>query len=152
MYTLLLPLLFLFGYFAPSPAPIELKGYFNCRSSLVEETGDGMTCYARTQRDCRNGTVVLAFEKRRHRNLRNGFEIVDTVHVQAAEPHRAVEITRCTAAGQSRQYFVLFDAALSGAHPYLSHLMRVWGVNAQNRLVSVPAKTLQCLNEDYEGN
>ena len=153
MHTLLLPLLLLFGYLAPSPAPIELKGYFRCRGVLMDGTGDALTCYAPTQRDCNAGTVILAFEKRRSQPGEKAvFAIVDTVQVRAAAPRRVVEITRCNAAGKSRQYFVVFDAAASGAQAHLSHLARAWGVNAQDHLAPVAVKSIQCMNEDFMGD
>ncbi|MCI1187018.1 hypothetical protein MON38_06275 [Hymenobacter sp. DH14] len=150
MKILLLPLALLLGYAAPKPPRIQLKGYFSCQSSLIASTGDALTCYARTQRECRNGEVVLAFEKRLgKRDAKAVFGIVDTIHVRTATPGRYLTITSCTTAGgQPRQYFVLFrsDAA---SKEYLGSIIRVWGVNAQNQLVTVPVKNIKCLNDDY---
>ena len=149
MKMLLLPLALLLGYGANPPAPIQLKGYFCCQGSLLEETGDAMSCYARTQRDCRNGTVILAFEKRRSpRNEKAVFEITDTVHVKTAVPARCLALTTCTTGpGKPRHYFVLF-ASDTNNKKCLPHIRRAWGVNAQNHLIAVPVATIKCLNED----
>ena len=148
---LLLPLIFLVSSGTPRPPRILLTGYFACRSSLLGETGNALVCYAKTQGECRNGTLVLAFEKRvPSPNSQIHYEIVDTAHVTTAVPGREVDITYCsTARDRPRQYFVLFKWTAASGKQHLSNLQRAWGVNAQDRLVKVPVKALQCLNNDY---
>ena len=149
MKILLLPLALLLGYVAKPTAPIQLKGYFNCRAALLD-SGDALASFARTQRDCRNGEVVLAFEKRiSKRDEKAVFEITDTVHVHTSNPARYLALTTCTTnAGKPRHYFVLFKADAT-SKKYLRNIARVWGLNAQNQLVAVPVTTIKCLNDDY---
>lgn len=151
MRLLFLPLIFLLGSSAPRPPRIVLAGYFACRSSLLEESGNALVCYAKTQDACRNGTLILAFEKRvSSANDRPRYEIIDTVHVTTAVPSREADITYCsTASGKRRQHFVLFKWVPAPEKQYLPHIRRAWGVNAQNHLVEVPVRTIQCLNNDY---
>lgn len=150
MKLLLLPLALLLGHPTPNPPKITLKGYFACQSHLIEATGDALITYARTQRDCRNGEVILAFEKNlSKRNERAVFEIVDTVHIKTTAASNTLYITSCTAAnGKTQQYFVLANHTADNPKQ-LRSIRRVWGVNAQNQLVPVPAKTIKCLNPDY---
>jgi hypothetical protein len=150
MRLLLLPLLFLLGSSAPPPR-IVLPGYFACRSSLLEESGHALVCYAKTQQECRNGSLILAFEKRVSSPPdRARYEIVDTVRVTTAVSSREVDITYCsTVSGKRRQYFVLFKGVPAAQNQYLPQLRRAWSVNAQDHLVEVPVRTLQCLNNDY---
>jgi hypothetical protein len=144
MKTLLLSFALLVGYAPPKPAPIDLKGYFTCRASLDEQTGGVLTCYAATQLTCQQGTIVLAYQKSRTS------AIVDTVHVKAAGDSRWVSTASCTVTGgKPRQYFVLFKNTDPSEAQYLHHILRVWGVGAQGKLVEVPAKTIKCLNDDY---
>ena len=149
----LLPLFFLSSG-APRPPRIVLPGYFTCQSVLLEESGNALVCYAKTQRACRNGPLVLAFEKRMSpRTDRTRFEIVDTVRVTTAVPARELAITFCsTATGKPRQYFVLYKWVPAANKRHLPHPRRAWEVNAQGRLVEVPVKTLRCLNNDYGAN
>jgi len=144
MKALLLSLALLTGYVPGKPAPIELKGYASCRASLDEATGGVLTCFAATRLTCRQGTVILAYQKKPQG------AIVDTVHVQAAGDNRWVSIARCTGAdGKPREYFLLFKKIDPSEAHYLQHVLRVWGVSAQGQLVEVPAKTVKCLNDDY---
>lgn len=145
---LLLPVALLTGYSPQKPAPIELKGYFTCQASLVKETGGALACYAASQHDCQRGNVVLAYEQ--GRGTAAGVRIVDTVQVQTKGVNRWVSIVDCTVAGgKRRQYFALFKKTDSASAQYLHHLLRVWGVSAQGKLVEVPAKTVKCLRDDY---
>jgi hypothetical protein len=135
----------------PVKAPlIELKGYFACLGSLLLPAGNtSLACYASTQRSCRNGVLVLAYEKRVNKSTeKTRFAIVDTVRLHVSAPRHEVMITSCSgASGKTSQYFVLFQADESGSK-YLHAVQRVWGVSAQGQLVEVPAKTLKCLNQD----
>ena len=151
---LLFLLLFLFGSGAPRPPRIVLPGYFSCHSALLEASGNGLACYARTQQQCRTGPRVLAFEQRvSSRTDRARFAIADTVRVPAQAPGREIAITYCaTATGKPEQYFVLYNRVPAADKRYLHHPQRAWGVNAQGRLVEVPVKTLRCLNNDYGAN
>ncbi|MBF9140067.1 hypothetical protein [Hymenobacter properus] len=153
MLILLLPLLSLFNFSTPHSAPIELKGYFRCRESLIEGTQDALVCYAPTQGGCNAGRVILAYERRHSQAGRKPmFDIADTVQVRVSAQRRAVAIARCTAGGKSRQYFVVFDATATGARPHLSHIVQAWGVNTKGRLTPVAVKTIQCANEDFSSN
>lgn len=145
----LLPLCLL-GSRAPRPARILLPGYFSCQSALLEESGHALACYAKTQQQCRNGHLVLSFEKRvPARTARIQWAIVDTVHITTAGPGCALTISYCASpTGKPRQYFVLYKWA-SADKRYLSEPRRAWGVNAQDHLVEVPVKNLRCLNNDY---
>lgn len=150
MRLLLLPMLLLLGS-SPPPPRIVLPGYFACRSSLLEESGYALVCYAKTQQECRNGTLILAFEKRvSSPHARPRYEIVDTVRVTTAVPSREADITYCsTLSGKRRQYFVLFKREPAAEKQYLPLVRRAWSVNAQDHLVEVPVRTLRCLNNDY---
>jgi hypothetical protein len=75
---------------------------------------------------------------------------VDTVHVTAAGDNRWVSIANCVGtSGKPRQYFVLFKKTDSSEAHYLHHVLRVWMVSTQGKLVEVPTKTVKCLNDDY---
>ncbi|OWP61542.1 hypothetical protein CDA63_18945 [Hymenobacter amundsenii] len=147
---LLLPLFFLTSGTPRSPR-IVLPGYFTCRGALMLESGNGLSCYAKTQAACQNGQLVLAFERRLSpRTARARFEIADTVHLRVAAPQRQVDITYCSAAtGKPRQYFVLYKRVPAAEKRYLPYPLRAWGVSAQGHLVEVPVKSLRCLNNDY---
>lgn len=152
MNLLLLPLTLWLGNLVVPAPPIELKGYFTCRASLLLPQASqkaALACYAKTQRHCQDGTVILAYEKRLAGSTsRPQYQIADTVQLQVA-PTQYLTIARCTT-GQRKptQYFVLCQADALG-HKYLRQVLRVWGVNAQGQLVEVPAKTVQCLNADF---
>lgn len=151
MRVLLLLPLFFFSSGAPRPPRIALPGYFSCRSALVLASGNALACYAKTQAECRNGQLVLAFEKRvSARTDRPRFEIVDTVRVTTAAPGREIDVTYCSmATGKPQQYFVLYKRVPAADKRNLPYVRRAWGVNAQDHLVEVPVKTLRCLNNDY---
>ncbi|WBA44001.1 hypothetical protein [Hymenobacter canadensis] len=148
---LFLLILFYLNSGAARPPRIVLPGYFSCQGALLEESGNSLACYAKTQAECRNGQLVLAFEKRLSaRTDRARFEIIDTVHVRTAVPGREVHITYCsTATGKPRQYFVLYKWVPAADKRYLPYPRRAWGVNAQGQLVEVSVKSLRCLNNDY---
>lgn len=147
----MLPLAFLLGCSAQSAPGIGLKGYFACQAALDEKTGDALACYARTQSGCRNGQVVLAFEKRlSRRDAKAVYQIVDTVHMSAAGPNEEVTLARCTAAdGEIHPYFVVFKPNAAPGQKYPANIRHVWGVSAQHKLVEMPLKTLRCLNDDF---
>lgn len=146
---LLLCICVLMGSSQGAPA-INLKGFFRCRESLLEENGNGLVCYAATQGDCRRGKVILAYEKLISKPEEHPiYKITDTVQVQVNDPTNDLSITRCTnAVGKSTQYFVLFKSDASGSK-YLRNIRRVWGYTAQGQLVEVSAKSVKCLNEDF---
>ncbi|GAB3590470.1 hypothetical protein [Hymenobacter daeguensis] len=150
MKLLLLPLAFLLHCFAPRPPRIDLSGYVVCQSAMMEASFDRLTTYARTQHDCRNGEVVLAFEKRLSKPTEKAeFEIADTVHVRMSAARQILHITTCKgSAGKPRLYFVLATDTPDNPR-YLRRIRRAWGLNAQHQLVPVPIKTIECLNPDY---
>jgi hypothetical protein len=129
---------------------IELKGHFSCMSSLLlPQQKAALTCYAQTQRNCQNGTVILAYEK--FRTLPSVLpqpQIVDTVQLQVT-PRQYLTIANCTTTpGKATQYFVLCTQDTLGKK-HLRNVLRVWGVNAQEKLVEVPVKAVTCLNDDF---
>jgi len=140
----------LFSYFTSLAPGIELTGYFSCAGSLLEETGDALSIYARTQRTCNKGEVILAAEKRLSSRAQKAvFTITDTLHLHLSA-NMQLAIARCTTtSGKTHQYFVLSRGTTASERQYLSNIKRVWGVNAQHRLVPVPVKTVKCLNNDY---
>ena len=150
---LLLLLLPLWLSHSPVPVPaIELKGYFACRASLLlpqPKQKAALACYARTQRNCQNGTVILAYEKLLPGSASQPLhQIADTVQLQVT-PTQYLTIARCTnVQGKATQYFVLCKADALGKK-HLRYVLRVWGLNAQEQLVEVPAKTVTCLNDDF---
>ncbi len=148
MKILVLLLAFLIEYPATKAPIIELKGYFSCRESiLMPNENAAFACYAPTQRNCQNGTVIMAYEKRVSQKAR--FAIIDTVQLTIRYPNNSLSISSCIdAKGKPKQYFVLCkDDALG--KKYLRNVLRVWGVNAQGQLVEVPVQTLKCLNDDF---
>jgi hypothetical protein len=129
---------------------IELKGYFTCQSSLLlPPQKAALTCYAQTQRKCQNGTLILAYEKfRALPSVLPQPQIVDTVQLQVTPKHYLTIATCATRQGKTTQYFVLGKQdALDNQH--LHHVLRVWGVNAQEQLVEVSAKAVTCLNDGF---
>ena len=151
MRVLFLLTLFCLSSGTPRPPRIVLPGYFSCQGALLQESGNALACYAKTQAECRNGQLVLAFEKRLSaRTARARFEIVDTVRVRTAVPGRRMDITYCsTATGKPQQYFVMYKWVPAADKRYLPHPRRAWGANTQGQLVEVPVKSLRCLNSDY---
>ena len=140
------------GYASLSSKPaIELPGYFSCRASLLTpDENAALACYAPTQRGCQQGKVVLAYERRLGPpSAKQPFTVVDTVQLTVRYQKTSLAIANCTAgADRPHQYFVLskYDAL---GQKYLRNVLRVWGVNAQGRLVEVPVKTIRCLNDDF---
>jgi hypothetical protein len=151
MKLYLLPLALGLGYSPPTTPVIELPGYFSCRASLLTTNQNAaFACYASTQQDCQKGAVILAYETRVGSLAGKGvFTIVDTVRLTLRYPNNNLSISSCAAgAGPPRQYFVLCkDDALG--KKYLRNVLRIWGVNAQGKLVELPVKTLRCLNDDF---
>jgi hypothetical protein len=149
MKLLLLPSVLWVSQAAVKPPAIELKGYFTCQSSLLPERKAAFTCYAQTQRHCQQGTVILAYET--FRTLPSVVpqpQIRDTVHLQVRPTHYLKIATCTTPQGKTTQYFVLGKPDASD-NKHLRHVLRVWGVNAQEQLVEVPVKTVRCLNDDF---
>lgn len=149
MKLLLLPLSLLLGYSPPKAPVITLMGYHACQGRLLESGQAAFSCYAPTQRGCQRGKVILASEKRvSTASEKTRFSIVDTVQLTLRAPN-SLAIARCTTAtGQPSTYFVLCTHDALGSK-YLRHVQRIWGVNKQGQLVEVPARTLQCLNDDF---
>jgi hypothetical protein len=151
MNLLLLPVaLWLSLAAVPKPA-IELKGHFlACQSSLLlPQRKAALTCYAQARRTCQNGTVILAYET--FRTLPSVLpqpQIRDTVHLQVTPRHYLTIATCTTPQGKTTQYFVLDKPDVSD-NKQLRHVLRVWGVNAKEQLVEVPAKTVTCLNDGF---
>jgi hypothetical protein len=150
MKLLLLPLAVWLSHSAVPAPPIELKGYFVCQSSLLlPQQKAALACYAQSQRTCQNGTVILAYEKLLPGSTSQPLhQIADTVQLQVT-PRQYLTIASCTnAQGKPTQYFVLCKADALGKK-HLRNVLRVWGLNAQEQLVEVPAKTVTCLNDDF---
>jgi len=149
--NLLLLLALLLGPPAPVAPIIRLEGYFSCQGGLLTPQGNAaFACYARTQHDCQNGTVILAYERRVSTPAeKTRFAIVDTVRLKIHYPTNSLSIGSCTdATGKLRKYFVLCGQDNLG-EKYLRHVLRVWGVDAQGHLVELPIKKLNCLNDDF---
>jgi hypothetical protein len=150
MNLLFLPFALWLSQTATKAPPIELKGYFTCQSSmLLPQQKAALTCYAQTQRKCQNGILILAYEK--FRTLPAVLpqpQIVDTVQLQVSLRHYLTIAICTTRQGKTTQYFVLCKQDALG-QKHLRHVLRVWGVNAQEQLVEVPAKTVTCLNDDF---
>ena len=151
MKLYLLPLALVLGNYPPTKQAIVLPGYFSCQASLLTQNQKAaFACYAPTQLGCQKGEVILAYETRGGSSVGAGpFTIVDTVRIRLRYPNNNLSISRCAAgAGAPRQYFVLCkDDALG--KKYLRNVLRIWGVNAQGKLVELPIKTLRCLNDDF---
>lgn len=150
MKNILLPVLVLLaGGFAATPPPIALKGYFACAGAVVEGTDKALSCYALTQRSCRNGTVVLAYEQLISKAKgRPTYRIVDTVNVQVNSAKQALEVTTCVdPSGKRRSYFVLISLKQPGE--YLRGIQRAWTYSAKDELTEVPLKMVKCINNDY---
>jgi hypothetical protein len=150
MNLFLLPFMLWVGHAAVKAPAIELKGYFTCQSSLLlPQQKAALTCYAQTQRNCQKGTVIIAYEK--FRTLPSVLpqpQIVDTVQLQVTPKHSLTIATCTTTQGKTTQYFVLYKPdALDKKQ--LHNVLRVWGVNAKEQLVEVPAKTVTCLNDGF---
>lgn len=150
MNLFLLPLALGLGS-PPNKPAITLPGYFSCQSSLLTATQNAVfACYAPTQRGCQEGPVILAYEKRGGSATGKGpFTIVDTVRLTLRSPLNNLTISSCAAGpGPQRQYFVLCKQDALGKK-YLRNVVRIWGLNAQGKLVELPIKTLKCLNDDF---
>jgi hypothetical protein len=152
MKMLVLPLALLLGYppvKAPTPV-IKLTSYFACTQSMLVPGKDAFCVYAPTQRECQNGTVVLAYEKwtgKAEHELR--YRIADTVQVSISATKNYLTIADCpNAMGKSKQYFVLCKHDALGGK-YLRSILHVWGLNAQGQLVEFPLKTIKCLNDNF---
>jgi hypothetical protein len=151
MNLLLLPVALWLSLAAVKTPVIELKGhFFSCQSSLLlPQRKAALTCYAQARRTCQNGSVVLAYEK--FRTLPSVLpqpQIVDTVQLQLTPKHFLTIATCTTTQGKTTQYFVLCKSdALDKKQ--LRNVLRVWGVNAKEQLVEVPAKTVRCLNDGF---
>lgn len=145
----LLGVVLLAGGFAPPPPLIKLSGYFACAGAVIEGTDKALSCYALTQRSCRNGTAVLAYEQLAGKAKgRPTYRIVDTVNVKVNSAKQALEITTCVdPSGKRRQYFVLISLKQPGE--YLRSIQRAWTYNAKDELTQVPLKMVKCLNNDY---
>lgn len=150
MNLLFLPLALWLGHAAVQAPAIELKGYFTCQSSLLlPQQKAALTCYAQTQRKCQNGTLILAYEKfRTLPSVLSQSQIMDTVQLQVIPRHYLTIATCTTMQGKTTQYFVLCKQDALQKH--LRHVLRAWGVNAQEQLVEVPTKAVACLNDDFE--
>lgn len=151
MKLYLLPLALGLGQSPPTKSVIVLPGYFSCQGSLLTPNQNAaFTCYAPTQRGCQKGAVILAYETRVGSPTGKGsFTIADTIRLTLRYPNNNLSISSCAAGtGPPRQYFVLCkDDALG--KKYLRNVLRIWGVNAQGKLVELPVKTLRCLNDDF---
>jgi hypothetical protein len=110
MKLLFLPLSLSLSYPpARVPAPtIKLKGNFACSQSVLVPGKDILSWYAPTQRECQNGAVVLAYEKRLSRASQEPrYEITGTMQVKLSSAKNFLMIAGCTnATGKSKQYFV----------------------------------------------
>ena len=150
MNLLFLPFALWLSHPATTAPAIKLTGYFTCQSSLLlPPQKAALTCYAQTQRTCQKGTVILAYEK--FRTLPSVLpqpQVVDTVQLQVTSRHYLTIATCTTTKGKTTQYFVLCKQDALG-QKHLRRVLRVWGVNAQEQLVEVPAKTVTCLNDNF---
>jgi hypothetical protein len=150
MNLLLLPFALWVAHAAVKAPTIELKGYFTCQSNLLlTQQKAALTCYARTQRNCQHGPVILAYE--RYTNYPSAlplYQIADTARLAVA-PAQYLTIATCkNAQGKTTQYFVLCKQDALGKK-HLRNVLRVWGVNAQEKLVELSAKAVTCLNDDF---
>jgi hypothetical protein len=151
MKLYLLPLALGLGHTPPTKPAIKLPGYFSCQASLLTANQNAaFACYAPTQQGCQKGPVILAYETRISSPSGKGtFTIVDTVRLTLRYPNNNLSISNCaTGTGPQRQYFVLCkDDALG--KKYLRNVLRIWGLNAQGKLIELPIKALRCLNDDF---
>jgi hypothetical protein len=151
MNLLLLPVALWLSLAAVKTPAIELKGHFlACESSLLlPQRKAALTCYAQDRRTCQKGTVILAYEKfRALPSVLPQPQIVDTVQLQLMPKHSLTIATCTTTHGKTTQYFVLYKPDTLDKKE-LRHVLSVWGVNAQEQLVEVPAKTVRCLNDGF---